>query len=123
MLLHVSVIEGHIRPGRVRHTVPVLQQVVLGEDVTLVHILDILLGVQHLWDAGQTLVGKHKVVGNLTLSGLTFLSGDEYHTVTSFGTVDSGRGCILQDFHRGDGAGVDTTDITQAHTINNEQGL
>ena len=123
MLLHVTMIESHIGPGCVGHTVPVLQHIVLRKNVSLVHILDILLGVQHLGDAGQTLVGKHEVVGNLTLSRLTFLSGDKNNSVTSFGSVDSGRGCILQDFHRGDGAGVDTTDITQAHTINNEQGL
>ena len=88
MLLHVSVSEGYIGPLGVGLTIPVGVDEVLSEKVTLEHVLLVLLSVQHLGHLGETLVGPLEVVGNLTLTSLTLLGGDEYYTVTSLSTVD-----------------------------------
>ena len=123
MLLHVSVSEGHVSPFRVSVAISVLIHEFLREELTLNHILHILLGVEHRGNLGQALVSPLEVVGDLALSGLTLLGGDQHHAVTSLSTVDGSRSSVLQDFHRGDGRGVDAADVGEAHTIDNVEGI
>ena len=110
-------VEGNIRPLGICSAVPVHIDEVLCEEVTLQHVLLVLLSIQHGGDLGEGLVSPLEVIGNLTHASLTLLSSDQYHTVTSLCTVDGCRGSVLQDFHRGDGCRVDTTDITQTYTV------
>ena len=123
VLLHVSMCEGYVRPLGVGLAVPVGVDVILCEEVTLNHILLILLSTQHLRDTSQTLVGPLEVVANLALSGLTFLGRNQHNTITSLSTIDGSRSSVLQDFHRSDGGRVDTTNVAHAHTIHHVEGL
>ena len=123
MLHHVSMSEGYVRPLRVGLAVPVGVDEVLCEEVTLQHVLLVLLGVQHCGNLCNGLIRPLEVVGDLTHACLTFLGGNQHNTVTSLSTVDSGRGSVLQDFHRGDHVRIEAADVAQTNTIYNVKGL
>ena len=48
MLLHAAVFKSHIGPGRIGHTVPVLQQIIFREGIRLYHVVYVLFNTQHL---------------------------------------------------------------------------
>ncbi len=90
MLLHLAVPVGRINPVGVGDSVPVLQEIVLGESAGLGHILDIFLGVKHFRSLCEGLDGPLEVVGNLAFALFAPLGGDEYDAVSCFSTVDGG---------------------------------
>ena len=119
VFLHRARLEGHVGPRCVGHTVPVAQQVVAREDVAFGHVVDVLLGVEHLRNPGQRLPRILEVVGQLAVAGRSFLGGDQHNAVTGLGTVDGGRRSVLQHLHRRNVVGVDTADAAQAHAVDN----
>ena len=131
VLLHLAVLEDGVHPVGVRHAVPVgldgshgndrLRQVTVGIRIKGCHVVHILLRVHQFRDAGDGLRGKLEVVGNLRLSGTSFLRGDEDDTVTGLGTVDGSRCSILQHLHGLDVVGVDARDVAQAHAVHHIQ--
>ena len=123
MLHHVAMGEGDIRPLRISLTVPVGVDEVLCKEVTLQHVLLVLLGIQHRGNLCEGLVRPLEVVGDLTHTCLTLLGGDKHDTITCFSTVDSGRSSVFQNFHRSDHIGIETTDVTCTDTINNVKRL
>ena len=119
----MAVGEGNVCPLRVGLAVPVGIDEILCEEATLQHVLLVLLGIEHLGDLGDRLVRPLEVIADLALSCLTLLRGDQHHAVTSLSTIDSGRGGILQDFHRGDDTRIKPADVIQTNTIYDIKGL
>ncbi len=96
----------------------------LTESNHIVVVLGELAQVHHIDAAVLAGHGHHTVIGELGVSGLTVLGGNEDDTVGTLGTIDSGSRGILEDFHahnigrvnggqRGDGG---HTTITQSIT-------
>ena len=66
-----------------------------------------LAQVQHVNALTLMLPGYHTVVAELGFARLTVLGGNQYDTVSTLGTIDSGGRGVLQDFHRDDVGRVD----------------
>ena len=80
-------------------------------DQAHVHHVIVILGklaeVHHVDAAHLAGNGEHAVVGELRLTRLAVLGGDEDDAVRSLGAVDGRRGGILEDFHGHDVGRVD----------------
>ena len=107
--MHKGVFIGLLQPVRIGYLIPLGVGVVDGDGALFHIVLDKLLGVHHLRGLAQSLGGKLVAVADLAVT-LTPAGGNENHTVTGLGAVDSGRGAVLQHFHGLDIVGVDTGD-------------
>ena len=77
----------------------------LGNLTLLGHViieLGKLAQVQHIETLVLTVHGERAVVGELSLTGLTALGGDQHNTVGTLGTIDGRSRSILQHLHRHD---------------------
>ncbi len=117
--LHVAGFKCFVDPRCVGHAVPVEKHLVEGEGVGFGHILDVLLGVEHLGYFGNAFGGVLEVVGDLALAGFAALCGDEHHAVACLGTVDCCGGGVFKHFDRCDVVGVEAADVAQTHTVDN----
>ena len=61
--------------------------------------LYLLVAVHGLHDTGSAIERKITVESYRGLTGLTALGGDQNYTISTLGTIDSGRSSILQDIH------------------------
>ena len=64
--------------------------------------------VHHIDAAGLPRESEHSVIREFRIPGLTVLGRDENDTISALRSIDSGRGSVLEDFHRDDIGRVDS---------------
>ena len=69
-------------------------------------IFSIFAKVHHVEALHLAVYCQHTIVGELCFASLTAFGGNEYHTIGTLGTIDSGGRCIFQNLHGHDIRGV-----------------
>ena len=113
--------EGDVRPVGVGLAV-ITGKCGLGEEASLGHVADVLLGVHNLGNLGQRVDGILGIEEDAAVAlAVTGLGGDEDDTVTCLGTVDSSRRSVLKDFDGLDDVRIEIIDAAYLETVDDDQ--
>ena len=83
----------------------------------------VFLGIHHVGHLGDVLAADVAVIRERGAAFLALFGGDQHDTVRSTGTVDGGRGGVLQNVDGFDIVGVQGIDVTAGHAVDDVERL